>query len=137
MTKTFGLCTTRRNDPTYTKLTFAEFIFDERYPREKMQNIILHEGIHMIDRNKHDHGKEWQAIADRVYMFYPYVGKIQRYVAIEDVVYRNEIKPKRVYKVKCLECGKIVTRKGYRAPKWYSQTERYRCNCGGRLKKII
>lgn len=137
MTRTFGECWTRKCEPDYTKLKFAKFLFEDDYPRELEMNTILHELIHAIDRNKHGHGKEWQTIADRVTMFYPYVGKIQQYTSSADREAQETVKPKKEYKVKCLECGKVTVRKGYRAPKWYTQTEHYHCSCGGRLKKII
>ena len=141
MTKTFGRCTTRRSDDGYTRLTFAKFIFDESFPQKDMYQIICHELAHSIDRNKHDHGREWQAIANEISDCYPFLGDIKRFVSSEAVAGRNEVKPPTTYEMYCCDCGALVgKRTGYRAPKWFTHGNngRYRCNmCQGKTFKMI
>ena len=131
MTRTFGMCTTRRNQPNYTKLTFASFVLDDRYPKDKLYNVIVHELLHAIDRNKSGHDGEWLKMAREVSDCLPF-GDVTRFVDSECVQYRNEIKPMKIFEVYCPNCNKLTgKRKGHRAPKWYVHPQNYKCNfCG-------
>lgn len=137
MTSTFGRCTTHRYDDGWTKLTFASFILDERFPYEEYMSVLVHEYTHAIDRNKHGHTGEWLRMAEEISDCYIFFNNIQRYVHEQGVESRNEIKPPKVYKCVCKECGAVFKRTAHRAPKWYAHSENFHCKCGGRLKKII
>lgn len=136
MTKTFGQCETHRFDDGWTRLTFASFILDERYPYNDYLNVVAHEYIHSIDRNKSGHGGEWLRMAKEVSDCYEFLGNIQRLVDIRGVEYRNKIKPKKVFKCKCEKCGKEYVREGYRCPSWMNGTY-YHKNCYRVLKRIL
>ena len=140
MCKTHGMCTTHKNDNGWTKLTFAKFILDERYPYNDYLSIIAHELIHAIDRNKtkelNGHGGNWARMAQEVSDCYGFL-TIQRYCTSEQTAFAREIKPKKIYQCKCEKCGYVYTRKGYRAPKWYMRPHDYtHTGCGGHLQRV-
>ena len=135
MTRTFGQCTTRKSDTKYTKLTFAKFLADEKYPENDMKNTIIHELLHAIDRNTNGHNGRWSAMARDVSAKLPY-GRIQQYCDNDKVKNRNMVKPMKRYAIRCKCCGKVTAVKGYRAPKWYTHVENYRCGlCNGTFEK--
>lgn len=139
MKTTWGLCTTYRNK-NYIEIKIANFLLQDDVREKELRQTIYHELAHAIDENKHGHSKEWKKIADTISDCYGV--DIQQYCTKEEItalrsteMYKSMTKK---YSVVCLDCGHKTSRIGYRAPKWYSQVERYTCSrCHGKLKRAI
>ena len=141
MTKTFGRCTTYRNNPNRITLTFAKFILYDDYPLNLMYNTIAHELLHAIDHNRSGHSGRWLMMAQEVSDVYNFLGNIQQYASSEKCKAQEAVKPQTTFKMYCCECGSLVGRKtSYRAPKWFTQGNNghYRCNmcCGNKFRMV-
>jgi predicted SprT family Zn-dependent metalloprotease len=135
MKNKFGMCSTKRSDDSFIRLTFASFILDDNYPKEAFYNTVVHELLHEIDHNKTTanggHGGRWLEMAREVSDCLPF-GDITRFASASKVKARNEVMPKKKYEVVCPNCHCLCGRGyGYRAPKWYAHPDKYKCTvCG-------
>ena len=104
---------------------------DDNYPKEAFYNTVVHELLHAIDHNNCGHGGRWLEMAREVSDYLPF-GDITRFASDNKVKARNEVMPKKAYKVICPNCHSVCGRKhGYRAPKWYVHPNNYKCTiCG-------
>lgn len=140
MKRTWGLCSTS-NRWDYTEVKIASFLLQDDVEEKSLLTTLYHELAHAIDENKHGHEREWQLIADTISDCYNV--NIQQHCTKEEItalkntaMYSEKCAPKR-YAIICDSCGKTYSKKGYRAPKWYTHCDRFKCKCGGALYKKI
>lgn len=104
-------------------------LMEDDVSEEALRNTVLHELLHACDEcvNCH-HGGKWAEYAELVSDCYGV--KIQRCTSSAE---KNIADDRNEYKWKCSACGKIFTKKGYRAPKWYMHPQGFThkgCPCG-------
>lgn len=137
MKRTWGLCSTCKNW-SYTQVKIATFLLQDDVPEKQLRQTVYHELAHAIDNNENGHVGRWKRIADMISDCYNM--DIQQYCTNEEVKVLKSTEMyssmRNKYTVKCCKCGVKCERMGYRAPKWYSQVERYKCKCGGELKRV-
>ena len=97
---------------------------------QELKNVIAHEILHTC-YGCYNHGKRWKAYAAKMNNMYGYnITSTTTYERIglkrpeKKVVYR--------YKIQCQKCGKTFYRQ--KKSKLITNTGRYRCTCGGKLK---
>lgn len=99
---------------------------------ERLRQTLCHELLHTC-RGCRNHGEKWKAYAARVNEALGY--SIQRLAPAEGEdqgpLRREEIK----YVLECQSCGAKICRS--RMSKAVKYPWRYRCQCGGRLKRIL
>lgn len=99
--------------------------------REQIYMVVLHECVHAVHRCwGHHHKGNWKLIVDTLNNKYGY--NMQRCSHTEGLQqYRlNQSK----YIVKCESCGAEFPRQ--KKSRIITHTKDYRCNCGGKLKRI-
>lgn len=97
-------------------------LLDERTPMNSLLDTCYHELLHAVDGCM-NHGSKWESLADLVSDCYSVnisrCSSADEKLGEEMKVVKTETNPKKIYKAKCACCGKIITQKGYRMPKWY------------------
>lgn len=115
-------------------VNISSFLLDKRNDEKSVMQTIYHECIHCCDGcMKHTGG--WKRLAELVNDCYNM--DITRCSSFserlnEDV--RNEMqtvtfKPQKIYRCQCDRCGKIMTKWGKRAPRWYKHPQGYTHTC--------
>lgn len=95
-----------------------------------LRQTLAHELLHTCPGCR-NHGERWKAYAQAVNAALGY--EIHRTVPMEDPappLRREEVK----YILQCQSCGALIRRK--RLSKAVKAPWRYRCSCGGKLKRI-
>ncbi len=99
---------------------------------EKLRETMAHELLHTCP-GCGNHGKKWKAWADRVNIVLGF--SVQRLAPPEE----GETGPLRQdpvkYVLQCQKCGKLIRRR--RMCKVVKTPWRYRCTCGGKLKRVL
>lgn len=98
--------------------------------RELLRQTLCHELLHTCPGCQ-DHGKIWKAYAQRLNQRFGY--HIERTVKTEECpvpLRHEEVK----YILECQSCGARILRK--RMSKVVKTPWRYRCACGGKLKRV-
>lgn len=128
---------TRKRNGHYT-ININSLLLEEDCPEKSLYETLYHELLHCIDGCM-NHGVKWQQLAELVSDCYNV--DITRYSSDEKKLGKElaeEKIQKNIYRVKCCRCETIITRMGYRAPKWYMHPEWYTCKkCGGTVKKVV
>ena len=97
---------------------------------QDIKNIIAHELLHTC-YGCYNHGKRWKAYAEKMNNMHGY--NITTTTTYEKIgLERPERKPDYKYKIECTKCGKVFFRQ--KKSKLITNTKRYRCTCGGKLK---
>lgn len=131
---------TRKKDGKYYININAELL-NENASENGLIETIMHELLHCVDGCM-NHGKKWQELAEIASDCYNVdITRCSNDEKKLGVEYANEYRTKmsqdkKLYKIKCSECGCETSRMCYRKPKWYSKIELYRCKCGGNLIRI-
>lgn len=99
-------------------------------PEESCRAVLAHEVLHTCYGCR-NHGQRWKGYAERMGRTYGY--DIHRTSTNEELGV-EETRPCR-YLLRCERCGTEFRR--FRASALTREPERYRCKCGGRLRKII
>ncbi len=98
---------------------------------QKVKEVLIHELLHTC-RGCHNHGKRWKQYGERVKEAWGI--SVVRAVKLE-----GEAEPLRQEQVKyvlqCEKCGAVFQRK--RLSKAVKFPNRYRCRCGGKLKRLL
>lgn len=99
-------------------------------PEESCRETLAHEVLHTCWGCR-DHGKRWRGYAQRMNLAYGY--HIARTSTNEKMGVREERSYK--YLLRCENCGAELGR--FRASALTREPDRYRCRCGGRLKRVM
>ena len=97
---------------------------------QRLRTTLVHELLHTCPGCR-NHGEKWKTWAQTVNSAWGM--EITRTVAVEEEtepLRHEEIK----YIIRCQQCGAQITR--YRKSKVVKAPWRYRCKCGGKLKRI-
>lgn len=98
-----------------------------------IKNILAHEVLHTC-KGCQNHGKKWKIYAAAMNEAYGY--KITTTSTYEKMGLEKPVQEKHYkYMVQCQKCGKIIYRQ--KKSKLITNTNRYRCTCGGTLKCYI
>lgn len=99
---------------------------------EKLRETLAHELLHTCPGCR-NHGEKWKAWADKVNSALGF--SVQRLAPLEE----GEGAPLRQdpvkYILQCQKCGKLIRRR--RMCKVVKAPWRYRCTCGGKLKRVL
>lgn len=95
-----------------------------------LQTTLLHELLHTC-YGCQNHGKRWKAYAQKVGVVFGV--EIQRTVEVEGQSPPLRQDPVK-YLLQCQSCGQVIPRR--RLSKAVKYPSRYRCPCGGKLKRI-
>jgi len=99
---------------------------------DRLRQTLAHELLHTC-RGCRDHGEKWKAYAAKVNEALGY--SIQRLAPVmgesQEPLRREKIK----YVLECQSCGAKICRS--RMSKAVKYPWRYRCKCGGKLKRIL
>lgn len=99
---------------------------------QEIKNVVAHEVLHTCS-GCYNHGKLWKAYATKLNNIYGY--NITSTTTYEKVgIQKPEKKETYRYKITCQKCGKEFYR--MKKSKLVTDTTRYRCGCGGKLKCI-
>ena len=94
-----------------------------------LRETVMHELLHACDECVNcEHGGKWKEYAELVNDCYSL--NIKRCNSNKE---KGVVEDRKTYRCKCSKCGKIMSRKGYRAPKWYMHPKGYthrNCPCG-------
>lgn len=125
--KRFGCCHKKNN---MFQIEISEFLLEA--PEEKIKEALMHEVLHTCDRC-FNHGSLWKSYANKVNGLYGY--NIRRITSYEYMNVTqpaaNKDKEKIKYIIKCEKCGALIFRE--KRSRVVTQTNRYRCKCGGKL----
>lgn len=125
---------TYRNNKKHYKSTIniSEFLLDTRNDINSVKETIYHEILHTLDECVGDHhGAKWKRRANQVSKAFgvkittcgSFDDKLSKSVAEE--VERQEMKRKTEYICECANCGTLIRKIAYRAPRWYTATAKY------------
>jgi hypothetical protein len=136
--KTWGLCKSTINKRTGEithKITISKFLLDENVPTESLIEIIYHEALHACDEcYKDGHDGKWLEYATIVNKCYGC--DIKECSSNKELGVNN--KNKKTFQAKCVDCGYVFSRQGYRAPKWVPHPSKfYHTHADGTKHKII
>ena len=120
----FGCCIKRQES---YRIEVAEKLLTG--PKEALLPILAHEILHTCPGCA-NHGKSWQAYAQRMREAYGY--RITRTASCQEMGVEELAKPR--YLLVCQSCGARFYR--LRSSRLVQQPERYRCRCGGCLKRL-
>lgn len=99
---------------------------------QEIKNVIAHEVLHTCP-GCYNHGKLWKTYASKLNNIYGY--NITSTTTYEKIgIQKPEKKEAYRYKITCQRCGKEFYR--MKKSKLVTETNRYRCGCGGKLKCI-
>jgi hypothetical protein len=131
MTRAWGNChtwwktTNGVRNYTRAEITIDKFLLEEDSPEWLLRCTLLHEGCHLIDKNKHGHRAEWLKLADLVGDCYgfditQYVNKKERN-AIKGCKSYQTVQKKRAdskdrWNFTCAKCGRVYRRA--KRPTW-------------------
>ncbi len=126
----FGCCHTRYNKTTKVitnnRITINRKFVEQDADDKAIKTVLAHEILHAVDGcHLCGHNGKWAELADLVNDCYNM--DIKRYGSYEK--YGIERKERNTYRCQCDRCGKIMTYKGYRAPKWYKHPLGYTHTC--------
>lgn len=99
---------------------------------DRLRQTLCHELLHTC-RGCRNHGEKWKAYAAKVNEALGY--SIQRLAPAEEESQEPLRREKIKYVLECQSCGAKICRS--RMSKAVKQPWRYRCQCGGRLKRIL
>lgn len=124
----YGLC--EKKGPNSYIITISDFVFDS--PDNKIKQVILHEMVHTC-KGCMNHGSHWKAVANQLNRKYGY--EIHRTNAREEMGLPSRSEsPVYKYAVECQACKKIIYRQ--KMSQIISHPERFRCKCGGIIKRV-
>ena len=105
----------------------------DNVPDNSIRKNLLHEMLHACDEcvNEH-HGGKWAEYAELVNDCYGL--NIKRCTSSAEYHVEDT---RKTYRCKCSKCGKIIAKKGYRAPKWYLHPQGYTHTCADGTKNSI
>lgn len=131
--KSFGICR-RIRDPlvgVWYRLEFNPEILKDEVPDYITKSTVIHEILHSC-YGCMKHTGRWKAYAERVNQAYPEY-RINRLVTAEEM---QTVQPELEYHyyVICDTCKTLI--KYLRRGNVWKHPERYRCKCGGRLRRI-
>lgn len=130
-TSRWGLCKKKNNIAT---IEISNRILDDKVPTNAIMSVMIHEILHAC-KDCSGHTGTWKYYAEKVNRLYPQY-KISRCASSEEFNLKEEqIELKNKYGIKCIKCGKIHY--SSKLSKTIQYPERYRCNCGGKLERII
>lgn len=136
--KKFGCCHTIYVPSTkkvlHNNITINRKFVEENASDKSLKNVICHEICHaMEDCVCCSHDGKWAEYAELVNDCYSM--NIKQYGSYEE--YELTRTEKNTYRCQCERCGKIMTRMGYRAPKWYKHPHGYTHTCADGKKGSI
>lgn len=116
----------------------------EECPEYGLLDTLYHELLHCVNGCM-NHGKKWQDLADLVNDCYNM--NISRTSTLEEtygnyasVIIAERKEELKVFRCQCDRCGRIYSKKGYRAPKWYAHPNKFYCtpcNRSGHYGKLV
>lgn len=129
--KKFGCCHIRYNAKSgeikHNRITINRRLIEENADDKAILQTLYHEILHSM-RECFDcgHDGKWAEYADLVNDCYSM--NIKQYGNYDELglVKKDE---RKTYKCQCDKCGKIISAKYYRAPKWYTHCERFTHHC--------
>ena len=126
--KSWGTCWTHWDNSNRTKWHFTIEISSRLFvdgAEKGLRETVLHELIHACDEcvGVH-HGGKWAEYAELVNDCYGL--NIKRCNSNAD---KGLAEDRNEYRCKCSKCGKMIVKKGYRAPKWYKHPQGYTHTC--------
>ena len=119
------------------RITISHRLNDNDLPESSLRSVMFHELLHACDecfRDKHD--GHWKKYAELVSDCYNVpIRKSDSFEGLQ-VKKRDE---RKTYQCQCTHCGKILTTLGYRAPKWYNNSQNFyhKCNDGSRGNVVV
>jgi predicted SprT family Zn-dependent metalloprotease len=125
--KTLGVCWRNKKGYTNNKymIEISTRMLGDDVLEEGLRLTILHELCHASDITfKDGHTGKWKEWAELVNDCYAVNIKRCILTAKYNIPPRKQ-PPKKKYVCECKHCGGKVCRMGYRAPKWYSLTEKH------------
>lgn len=136
--KTWGLCKTHKNIKTGElthKITVSKFLLDENVPVKSLMQNLYHEALHACDEcYKDGHNGNWLKYANMVNKHYNM--NIKESHSSEELGVND--KKTKTFQAKCVDCGYVFSRQGYRAPKWVAHPSKfYHTHADGTKHKII
>ena len=133
--KTWGRCLYDYSKNHNCRIEIKADLLGDDVSEKLLRNTILHELLHAcnecIESRCHHDGK-WAEYAELVSDCYGM--NIQQYVTHEEL---EELDDRKEYRYKCEHCGKIMTVKKYRAPKWYMHPHGYVHHCADGCKGAV
>lgn len=131
-TKRYGNCKYIK-DYDYYEITISEFLLADEVPVQSIKNTLMHELLHTCD-DCMNHGTEWKKLAEIVNnagLGY----EIKRTTSRKEKgLSEIEAKPA-LYTLQCQNCKTVWKRR--KASKFVKYPNRYKCNCGGTIKRIL
>lgn len=136
--KKFGCChttwKTATGEVTHNNITINRKFIEQNATDKAIKEVLAHEICHAIEECAHcQHDGKWAEYADLINDCYNM--DIKQYGSYEK--YELTRTEKNEYRCKCTKCGKIMIRKGYRAPKWYKHPQGYTHTCVDGTKNPI
>lgn len=133
----FGCCHTRTYKATKeiieNKISINRKLIET--DEKSLRGVLTHEILHSLKECYNcGHDGEWLRCANIVNK---HMGlNIKQYGTYEE--YGIEEDNKKTFQAKCVDCGYVFSRKGYRAPKWVIHSERFfHTHVDGTKHKII
>ena len=131
----FGCCHTKRvgNRVIENKITINRKMMES--DDSSLQTLLCHELLHSLeDCVNCGHDGNWHKYAEIVNKSTGL--NIKQYSSYEE---NGIVKDKKnTYQCKCVDCGYVFKRMGYRAPRWYAHPERFsHTHADGTRHKII
>ena len=129
--KKFGCCRTRFSKTTgeikENKITINRRLIDENCSDKAIESVIAHELTHSL-KECFDCGHDgaWKEYAEIINDCYDMNIKATGNYEELGLVKKDE---RKTYKCQCDKCGKIISAKYLRAPKWYTHCERFTHHC--------
>lgn len=137
--KKFGCCHTNYIKATgkvlHNNITINRKFIEENASDKALKDVLVHEICHaMEDCALCGHDGKWSEYADLINDCYSM--DIRQYGSYEK--YELTQTERNTYRCKCEHCGRIIAKKGYRAPKWYKHPQGFTHTCADGTKgKII
>jgi predicted SprT family Zn-dependent metalloprotease len=108
-------------------IEISDFVFD--ISEKEVRNTLVHEMLHTVDKC-FNHGNTWKYNAMLLNRKYGY--DISRTCSREVSKEMRKVVPYK-YMIECQECGMTTGR--HKFSNLISQTYRFRCKCGGELRR--
>ena len=126
--RVWGRCWTHWENNSHTKWNFtievSSRLLGDDVPDNSLRSNLLHEMCHACDECVNaNHGGKWAEYAELVSDCYNL--NIQRCTSSAEY---HVVDDRKRYVCECKHCGGKVWKMGYRAPKWYSVTEKHMAN---------
>lgn len=134
--KKFGCCRTTFNKNTNeikrNRITINRQFIDDNADDNAILQVLYHEGLHSL-KECFDCGHEgkWKEYAELVNNCYGTNIKATGTFKEYGLEKKDE---RKIYKCQCKKCGKVISAKYLRAPRWYMHPERFshHCDDGGK-----